>query len=76
MFGVLQKDSLKAIADITPREAMTLLPLVAATLYFGVYPAPIMTAISASVDNLLVNMQTAFDAQAAVVRAAAATLGN
>jgi NADH-quinone oxidoreductase subunit M len=76
MFGVLQKDSLRAIADITPREAITLLPLVAATIYFGVYPAPIMTAISASVDNLLVDMQTAFDAQAAVVRAAAATLGN
>jgi len=76
MFGVLQKDSLRAIADITPREAITLLPLVAATIYFGVYPAPIMTAISASVDNLLVDMQTAFDAQAAVGRAAAATLGN
>ncbi|MGB5212260.1 MAG: NADH-quinone oxidoreductase subunit M [Anderseniella sp.] len=76
VFGVLQKDSLKAIADITPREAVTLLPLVAATIYFGVYPAPVMTVISASVDNLLVDMQAALDAQSAVVRAAAAAVGN
>jgi len=75
VFGVLQKDSLKAITDITPREAMTLVPLVAATIFFGVYPAPVMTAISASVDNLLVDMQTAFDAHSAVVRAASA-VGN
>jgi NADH-quinone oxidoreductase subunit M len=76
VFGVLQKDSLKAIADITPREAVTLLPLVAATIYFGVYPAQVMTVISASVVNLLVDMQAALDAQSAVVRAAAAAVGN
>ncbi len=33
VFGVLQKESLKAITDITPREAMTLVPLVADHLF-------------------------------------------
>jgi len=76
VFGVLQKDNLKAISDITPREALTLVPLVLATLYFGVYPAPILNAFSASVDNLIVGMQTALDAQTAVVKAAAVAIGN
>jgi NADH-quinone oxidoreductase subunit M len=76
VFGVLQKDSLKAIKDITPREAVTLVPLAAATLYFGVYPVPIMEAVSASVDNLIGQVQTGIAAHEAAVRAAMLSLGN
>jgi hypothetical protein len=54
----LQKDSLKSITDITPREAVTLVPLVIATLFFGIYPVPIMEAISASVDGLITQVNS------------------
>ena len=76
VFGVLQKDSLKAIKDITPREAMTLVPLAAATLYFGVYPVPIMEAVSASVDGVLMQVQTGLAAHEAAIKAAMVSLGN
>jgi NADH-quinone oxidoreductase subunit M len=76
VFGVLQKDSLKAIKDITPREAMTLVPLAAATLYFGVYPVPIMEAVSASVDGVLTQVQTGLAAHEAAIKAAMVSLGN
>ncbi len=76
VFGVLQKDSLKAIRDITPREAATLVPLVLATLFFGIYPAPVMEAFSASVDGLLGQVQTGLAANEAVVRAALVAAGQ
>jgi NADH-quinone oxidoreductase subunit M len=76
VFGVLQKDSLKAIKDITPREAVTLVPLAAATLYFGVYPVPIMEAVSASVDGVLTQVQTGLAAHEAAIKAAMVSLGN
>ena len=44
---------------MTPREFATLAPLVILTLLFGIYPAPIMDAIGASVENLIKSVQTA-----------------
>ncbi len=38
VFGKLEKASLAHIADMTPREAATLAPLVVLTILFGVYP--------------------------------------
>ena len=58
MFGALDKDSLKAMLDLSPREQALLYPLIALTIFFGVYPAPIFDATAASVD-LLVNNYTA-----------------
>jgi NADH-quinone oxidoreductase subunit M len=45
--------------DMTPRELMTLAPLLVLTLFFGVYPAPILDTVAASVENLLKTMQVA-----------------
>jgi len=58
MFGALEKDSLKKLLDLTPREQLILYPIIALTIFFGVYPAPVFDATAASVD-LLVNNYTA-----------------
>jgi NADH-quinone oxidoreductase subunit M len=58
IFGALEKESLKALLDLSPREQMILYPLIAVTIFFGVYPAPIFDATAASVD-LLVNHYSA-----------------
>jgi NADH-quinone oxidoreductase subunit M len=73
---VLQKESLKSITDITPREAVTLVPLVIATLFFGIYPVPIMEAISASVDGLITQVNSDLAANAASARSALVNLAN
>jgi NADH-quinone oxidoreductase subunit M len=59
VFGKMEKPSLAWMPDMTPREFATLAPLVILTLLFGIYPAPIMDVIGASVENLIKTMQTA-----------------
>ena len=61
IFGALEKESLKTILDLTPREKAILLPLVAVTLLFGVYPAPLIDVTTASVDNLISQYQAALE---------------
>ncbi|WP_454849036.1 NADH-quinone oxidoreductase subunit M [Rhizobium binxianense] len=58
IFGALEKEKLKALLDLSPREQLILYPMIALTIFFGVYPAPIFDATAASVD-LLVNNYTA-----------------
>src|SRR6266576_812410 len=41
IFGVL-KPSLASIKDLTLRESLTLMPLVALTILFGIYPKPVL----------------------------------
>ena len=48
--------------DLNRREMITLAPLLAATIFFGVYPAPIMHVTEVSVDNLVTNYQAAVEA--------------
>jgi NADH-quinone oxidoreductase subunit M len=58
-FGVLDKPSLQWMPDVTRREFATLVPLAILTIFFGVYPAPILDVIGASVENLLKSVQVA-----------------
>jgi NADH-quinone oxidoreductase subunit M len=53
VFGKMQKPNLEWMPDITRREFATLLPLLVLTLFFGIYPAPILDTIGATVENLL-----------------------
>jgi NADH-quinone oxidoreductase subunit M len=53
IFGVLDKPSLSAIADLSPREIACLAPLFVLTIYFGVHPQPIIDASAASIDALV-----------------------
>jgi NADH-quinone oxidoreductase subunit M len=62
IFGVIDKDNLRDILDLSVREIVIFVPLVALALFFGFYPAPIMNVTAASVDQLLSNYQAALSA--------------
>ena len=49
----------RRILDLCLREKVILVPLIALTILFGVYPAPIMDVTAASVDQLIANYQAA-----------------
>jgi NADH-quinone oxidoreductase subunit M len=53
IFGIIEKESLKAMADLSRREATMLFPLVILVIFFGFYPAPILDVFGVSVDNLV-----------------------
>ena len=62
IFGALVKPSLVSIKDLTFREGLTLFPLVALTLLFGIYPNPVLEMSAASVQQLVNNYSTAVTA--------------
>jgi NADH-quinone oxidoreductase subunit M len=53
VLGALEKSSLKHMADMTPRELITLAPLAILTLFFGIYPTPILNLLGVPVEALL-----------------------
>jgi NADH-quinone oxidoreductase subunit M len=59
IFGVLDKPSLRAIADMGPREIAVMAPLVILTLFFGFYPAPILDVTAQSVKKLVAQHEQA-----------------
>ncbi len=65
IFGVLDKENLKQILDLDPREKAILYPLVVLVIFFGVYPMPVFDVTQASVDALLGGYQAAVDGAAA-----------
>jgi NADH-quinone oxidoreductase subunit M len=67
VFGALVKPSLASIKDLTARECLTLLPLVALTILFGVYPKPVLDMSAASVQQLVTNYSHAVATQAAAL---------
>jgi NADH-quinone oxidoreductase subunit M len=62
VYGALVKPSLATIKDLTWREAAILLPLVALTILFGVYPQPVLDVSAASVQQLVDNYSQAVTA--------------
>lgn len=58
IFGVMNKEALKSIMDMDRREMAIILPLVALTIFFGFYPAPILDATNASVAALVTQYQS------------------
>ncbi len=67
IFGTLDKASLFGIRDLGWREVAIFAPLVALTIFFGVYPKPVLDLSAASVAQLMDSYQHAL----APVRAAA-----
>jgi NADH-quinone oxidoreductase subunit M len=59
IFGKLEKPELGGMPDMTRREFAALVPLVTLTVLFGVYPAPILDTVGASVENLMKSLQLA-----------------
>src|SRR5690349_3958140 len=62
IFGALVKPTLMSMKDLTFREGLTLFPLVAASIFFGVYPKPVLDMSAASVQQLVNNYTTAVTA--------------
>ena len=62
IFGALVKSSLISIKDLTFRECLTLMPLAALTILFGIYPKPVLDMSAASVQQLVNNYNTAVTA--------------
>ncbi|HEV7417141.1 MAG TPA: NADH-quinone oxidoreductase subunit M, partial [Tianweitania sediminis] len=59
IFGALTKESLKSMLDLSTREKVVIYPLVVLTIFFGVYPAPVFDATTASVDALIAHVSQA-----------------
>jgi NADH-quinone oxidoreductase subunit M len=53
VLGAMEKSSLVHIVDITPRELACLAPLVILTLFFGIYPSPLLDVFGAPVETIL-----------------------
>jgi NADH-quinone oxidoreductase subunit M len=58
IFGPLDKPSLKALADLTPREMVILFPLFVIIIYYGVHPGPILDGTAHSVASLIQGIDT------------------
>ncbi|MGY9048374.1 NADH:ubiquinone oxidoreductase subunit M [Puniceibacterium antarcticum] len=62
VMGDLIKESLRTIKDMTRREKLIFAPLIAMTIWLGIYPAPILDRIGPSVEALVSNYDTALAA--------------
>ena len=69
VFGELIKESLKTIRDMGRREKLIFVPLIAAMLILGVYPALILDIIGPSVAALIDHTQAALAASAPALAA-------
>lgn len=61
IFGKLEKEDLKTLLDLKPREVMVFAPLVLLVFWMGIYPSSFIDVMDASVANLIENYQTALD---------------
>ncbi|HEX9448282.1 MAG TPA: NADH-quinone oxidoreductase subunit M, partial [Dongiaceae bacterium] len=59
IFGKLEKEDLKSLLDLSPREIALFVPLVAIVMWMGIYPASFTNIIAPSVDKLVQNYQAA-----------------
>jgi NADH-quinone oxidoreductase subunit M len=59
IFGKLTKKSLETIKDMTGLEIAAFAPLVALTLWMGIYPSSFLDVMHSSIDQLLTNYQDA-----------------
>lgn len=64
MFGSLDKESLKSLLDMSPREKLVVYPLVILTIFYGVYPMPVFDATASSVHALINQYNNALSAAA------------
>jgi len=61
VFGALEKDAVKKMLDMSPREIAVFAPLIVLTLWMGIYPVSFLDVMHVSVDNLLDQVQIALD---------------
>ena len=66
IFGQLTKENLQTILDLKPREIAVFAPLVLIVIVMGVYPAPFLDVMHASVEQIIEHYQGALAAAEAV----------
>lgn len=57
IFGALEKEALKKLTDLTGFERMTLGVLATLTIFFGVYPSPILSLTKPALEKILAPYQ-------------------
>lgn len=55
-FGEVKNDAVRALSDITPRETAILLALAIPTMLLGLWPAPLLEMMHASIDQLVAHI--------------------
>ena len=66
IFGALTREDLKTMTDLSRREVAVFAPLVAATLWMGIWPEPFLDVVHASVANLIENYEVALGAAGSI----------
>ncbi len=66
IFGKLEKENLKKLLDLEPREVAVMVPLVLLVLWMGIYPMPFLDVFDASVANLIEGYEGALAASQGV----------
>ena len=56
VFGEVTNDAVRALSDITLRETVILLALAIPTLLLGLWPAPLLDMMHASIDQLIAHI--------------------
>ena len=59
VLGPLEKESMRRMTDLDLREKVILVPLVVLTIFFGVFPNPVLNVTDASVNALIGDIETA-----------------
>ena len=67
MFGKLDREENRALADVTSRENATLIPIVALCIFIGVYPKPFLDKLEVPVANIVERLDPNTGATAAAV---------
>ncbi|MEE9141020.1 MAG: NADH-quinone oxidoreductase subunit M [Alphaproteobacteria bacterium] len=67
IFGKLEKEELKDILDLSPREIAVFAPLVILVFWMGIYPSSFLDVMHASVGNLIADFEIARAASEALV---------
>ncbi len=63
--GKLEKEDLKTLLDVSPREMAIFAPLILLVLWMGIYPDSFINVMEASVEKLIDDFQIALEASAA-----------
>ena len=67
IFGELTKDDVKAMLDLEPREIATLAPIIAVTMWMGIYPESFLSIMDRSVADLVAAYDAALKTRAAEI---------
>jgi len=74
VFGKLEKDDLKALTDLTPREIMIFAPIAVAVIWLGVYPSSFLDIMEPSIVYLVDHHNAALALDPAALPSAAGTV--